>query len=581
MAQSLDGTDVTKNFGCIIGGFKPKDKCTRCPITKKLIFATDPKDSTVQSRNNCIISSCYVGRETNKTWEYFRPNFEFMERCEKAETNPFAHLGYKPFIVCTECDMSATWHGLCCGGAAKIAKTPCHCCAILSDNLHVPNATTCNRWCAEQAVLDPSWKCYHHPFLSEAKIAELREELVSVTTHLSMEIEEISRKTKMSRKNPDVPTADCETRPRSIHFEPTTAAERQEFSNLLTNELIIRNLHDKALLSDLSERREALRDELRNELKTRDLIHQLKRSKPDENAFFTVINALPCILHCSNRVNLKLIQLLLSEGLSHAKRKNILNDIQAEGNRVDSFIQKVEDIFNKRISGTEEDPGQFVLPTETPEGGRKADTQIAIICMANDRTVKAINSMEQLIDLCVPEEEVEPRRKMLWERCIPKYRKAMLKLRQHADFTDDDIAEFQHDFDLFFRDWVELYGKNGLTNYIHLLSSGHISEYLYKWRNLYAHSQQGWESLNNQFKTMWFRRTGRGGAANGGKGPKSKLIPMGKWLQRRIIWMCGFDWEEIYAYQGDPDVPENTDDDPGLFPIEEGEDMMFVGENDI
>ena len=61
-----------------------------------------------------------------------------------------------------------------------------------------------------------------------------------------------------------------------------------------------------------------------------------------------------------------------------------------------------------------------------------------------------------------------------------QYRKAMLKLRQHADFTDDDIAEFQHDFDLFFRDWVELYGKNRLTNYVHLLSSGHISEYLCK-----------------------------------------------------------------------------------------------------
>ena len=45
--------------------------------------------------------------------------------------------------------------------------------------------------------------------------------------------------------------------------------------------------------------------------------------------------------------------------------------------------------------------------------------------------------------------------------------------------------------------------------------------------------------------------------------------------------MCGFDWEEISAYQGDPDVPETIDDDPGLFPIEEGEDMMFRGENDI
>eukprot|EP00978_Attheya_sp_CCMP212_P018561 scaffold50946_cov66-Attheya_sp.AAC.1 len=151
--------------------------------------------------------------------------------------------------------------------------------------------------------------------------------------------------------------------------------------------------------------------------------------------------------------------------------------------------------------------------------------------MANDHTVKAIDNMERLINLCIPAKEVKPRRKMLWESCIPKYRKAMLKLRQHADFTDEDIAEdiaeFQHDFDLFFQDWIGLYGKNGLTNYMHLLSSGHISEYLYKWKNLYVHSQQGWESLNNQFKTMWFRRTGRGGAANGGKGPKSKLIPMG------------------------------------------------------
>jgi hypothetical protein len=239
------------------------------------------------------------------------------------------------------------------------------------------------------------------------------------------------------------------------------------------------------------------------------------------------------------------------------------------------FIQKVEEIFNCEITGTREQPGQFaVLPTQKPDGGKKTDTEIAIICMANDRTVKAIDKMETLINLCVPNEEVQPRRKMLWERCIPKYRNAMLKLRQHADFTDDDIAEFQNDFDLFFQDWVELYGKNGLTNYIHLLSSGHISEYLHKWKNLYAHSQQGWESLNNQFKTMWFRRTGRGGAANGGKGPKSKLIPMAK---RRIIWMCGFEWNEIASYVPPPDTPTDPidDADPGLFPMD-ADDMMFA-----
>ena len=91
-AQSLYGTDITKNFGCILGGLKPKDKATICPITKKLIFAEDPKDSTVQSRNGCIITTAYVRRENKGT---------------KAETNPFAHLGFHPMIVCTECDMSA------------------------------------------------------------------------------------------------------------------------------------------------------------------------------------------------------------------------------------------------------------------------------------------------------------------------------------------------------------------------------------------------------------------------------------------------------------------------------------------
>eukprot|EP00978_Attheya_sp_CCMP212_P031968 scaffold122791_cov33-Attheya_sp.AAC.2 len=81
---------------------------------------------------------------------------------------------------------------------------------------------------------------------------------------------------------------------------------------------------------------------------------------------------------------------------------------------------------------------------------------------------------------------------------------------------------------------------------------------------------------------MWFRRTGRGGAANGGKGPKSKLIPMGKWLQRRIIWMCEFEWDEISAYQGPPDNPEDTtDEDPGRFPIEGADDMMFIGSDDV
>ena len=83
-----------------------------------------------------------------------------------------------------------------------------------------------------------------------------------------------------------------------------------------------------------------------------------------------------------------------------------------------------------------------------------------------------------------------------------------------------------------------------ITNYIHLLSSGHMSDYLHKWRNLYLHSQQGWESLNNLVKIFFFRRTGRGG----GKYGKSKLKPIARWLQRRLLWLCGHTYEEMLAF---------------------------------
>eukprot|EP00978_Attheya_sp_CCMP212_P019801 scaffold55883_cov53-Attheya_sp.AAC.2 len=120
----------------------------------------------------------------------------------------------------------------------------------------------------------------------------------------------------------------------------------------------------------------------------------------------------------------------------------------------------------------------------------------------------------------------------------------MEKIRQKTDFTDVDIRQYQEQFDLFSQEWMDMYGLKGITNYIHLLSSGHMSDYLHKWRNLYLHSQQGCESLNNLVKIFFFRRTGRGG----GKYDKSKLKPIARWLQRRLLWLCGHTYEEMLAF---------------------------------
>ena len=78
-----------------------------------------------------------------------------------------------------------------------------------------------------------------------------------------------------------------------------------------------------------------------------------------------------------------------------------------------------------------------------------------------------------------------------------------------------------------------------------MLALGHISEYLIYWGNLYDHSQQGWEAFNSLIKTFFFRRTGCGGAGNKGRGPKSRLRPIARWLSRRVIWMCGYHYHDI------------------------------------
>ena len=186
-------------------------------------------------------------------------------------------------------------------------------------------------------------------------------------------------------------------------------------------------------------------------------------------------------------------------------------------------MEGVELIVNTCMLGrTVRDPAQWSVPTKNDT--TKADTEIGAISMDNGRTVTIVESLELLIDYCVPE-TVDEKLNKQWKTCLPHYRNAMEKIPQKTDFTDADICQFQEQFDLFFQEWMRMYGLKGITNYIHLLSSGHMSDYLHKWRNLYLHSQQGWESLNkNLMKIFFFRRTGRGGDKYGKSKPLAVYI---------------------------------------------------------
>ena len=92
---------------------------------------------------------------------------------------------------------------------------------------------------------------------------------------------------------------------------------------------------------------------------------------------------------------------------------------------------------------------------------------------------------------------------------------------------------------IFFLEWVQLWEEKIMFNYMHMCQSGHVSETILHWKKLCKHSQQDWESLNGAIRSF-FRRTNRGGHA-GKNLRKIKLIAIARWLQSRLIFMCGYD----------------------------------------
>jgi hypothetical protein len=89
-----------------------------------------------------------------------------------------------------------------------------------------------------------------------------------------------------------------------------------------------------------------------------------------------------------------------------------------------------------------------------------------------------------------------------------------------------------------------------------MIASGHIADYLYKWKNLYHFSQQGWEAMNSLIKTFFFRRTSHGGGVRG-RSKKSRLIPIARWLQRRMIFLCRFSEQDIRQYADKTPMPHD------------------------
>lgn len=545
IASSIDGASLSKNLSIIAGGIKVNDLAARCPLTNRLLL-DNPATMSAQSRNLCIPLKIMMGRETKETFKEFGTLFKFIDDISDEITMPGAMEGFKAFRSMTNCDLSAQWKGLCKGGAAKVHTLPCTCCATESNSLSTPNSTKCNRWCHEKSD-DADWMCFHKPMGTPERVESMRAEVNELVGRLEGALEDIMNESKITRYDVEINTpSEKSTRdPFSIHYCPMNEKELQSFDSLVTNELIVRGM-DHDLDGALEIRRESLRVALKGESTINRLSKEISHGEVREGAYFVLMQTLPCVLHMENRNGIKLLTMAFIEGLSNAKNGDIFNNVAAEGTRVSLYIAEVERLINRSILGTDDDPCQWMCPYNAQK------KELGPITMDNVRTRRIVDALDIVIEFCVTNED----RKALWTTALNNYRTAMVLLQQREDFTNAMIVSYQSHADKFFQAWVLLWQQEGITNYIHVIGAGHIADYLYKWRNLYRFSQQGWEAMNSLVKTFFFRRTSHGGGVRGAS-KKSRLTPIARWLQRRLIFLCRINEHDIRQFAVANPLPKN------------------------
>jgi hypothetical protein len=501
LALTSNGAQLTHTLSHLCTGIKLNDMAMCDPITKQPLVFQGP-DSLVQSRNYCFPYRLTVEKDTKESFGGLRPVYY-----DFTSGNISRRLGFCPLKMSHPGDMKHHWGAIGRGGAAKVKSQFCFVCPCTSETLHVPqDPSNCDICTSREgpAVL----KCYHYKFLSCPEVQEqLQAELAVITTMLVDEeddgfdtgAEQQGERRRMYVRREGQLAVEGDLF--DIDFDPTTPTEMASFSRQVTDELARRSLN---VTGPLASRQQRVRQQLVRECRVRELRDMLAQSEPADRAMYLVLQGVVCILHLENRVGLKSIESILRSGMSNAMQGKLAwTTSSGVKKRQEEYINRITNIVQTRILGTFIAPSQWRFPLTE-------DGQMGTLSMDNNRTRSTINQIEALIDVSFPDDNPN---KFKLLNCFPRYRAALVILRKKTDYTDEEIASFQEHIDAWFNDWVDVYGKEGCTNYVHMLSSSHVMRYMQEWRCLHRYSQQGWEALNALLKAYFFRRTNRGGLA--------------------------------------------------------------------
>jgi len=528
IALTVDGADLFKGRTHVSTGVKITDERGIHPISRRPLGIVNVDDDSIdfikiQSQELCCVM--IIADAVDSKHLYTDVLKEFYDWGNEIRLNglPASEFGPKlqPFTVLYNNDLKGTWYLCNKGGGCKNKTYFCHLCPCTKHSLvsYKAGDDRCGR-----CKLKDRKKCYHHDICDQVNVAkllsDLEAQLGSYYERHGKQFHEIRRRSKLQTSHMQ---ANRETDNTHIDYvvPPGNDEKKKEFANFIARECILRGIR-----IEMSDNLEDWRSALRMSVAMENYVSFLEHVKHwNEQGLETVSLVqiieflIPCILHLENRVGEKIISCIVKKGLD-------LYDLGAK----EQFLGVLSRAFQTKVFGTESSPSQWKLRYSS-EGG---SLSLEPIQLRNNNVRACLNSIDTIIEFSIINNEAISNKLIV---ATSKYNEAMLLLRKHGELSDEEIESFQTLIDDFFEMWLDIFGIHGVTNYIHMLGSGHIHYFLQKYRCLHLYSQQGWEALNGKIQTFIHQCSQRGGHNSGTRnGDKSYIYAVVRMVIRDLLW---------------------------------------------
>ena len=372
-----------------------------------------------------------------------------------------------------------------------------------------------------------------------------------------------------SKLKTDPRIANADGRPNHIQYAPETAKQIKAFGEKVNHDLklYLLGIDDDKLTNILKMSDwEMRRDELQTLVHGHERLWEARRSL-DRHAmikWIAVEQAIPCVLHLKLRVVEKLLNQLLNQAWER---------LDGSTKKQELFQERVQTCMRTQVLGTPQAPAQWrfpeVLAIPASKGG---GTKLGRTGMSGRNAKKILVGLRSLVDVAFSGEFDDSRKekkeagriKALWYKLLDAAVPMIQSLDRKGDWTDEEIFIFHSMCCLFMVTYVEMFFGDGITNYIHLLGAGHITYYLFEYRNLAKFQQQGWEALNKLIILYYHHNTNRGGSKGNSQGAMERgdhIGPLMCLLQRRYMWLLGHG-RRFFLNEGEKGDEEEEDNSP-------------------